>query len=219
MICTLVNPKGGVGKSTTVFNLAVRASRDRYRVSVIDMDIQESIRDFLEDRDAAGLSRPFEYTALHGLPVGEMGPRIEEIAAAADVTFIDTPARYTEESFVALALANLALVPMVPTRADYVALRQLIRRLPLKENPELPIFVYLNKVRNHRYLKAPDVYATLLEEEVPYLTFANLMVGNRVYWERSSMGLALDEQDPVSMDAIGDLERLYRFTRQRLFAQ
>jgi len=204
MIITFDNPKGGSSKSTLLYNLAIRLSKER-AVSVVDMDIQGSIAEYLSDRGGVA---PFDYVSVHSKRPKDMGPRVEAVASSSEVTLIDTPARYTEETFVALALADLAIVPMRPSRGDYTALRQIISRLPLPENESLRFEVVLNSSRNHRNLRAPEIYANLIEEETP-LHFSGLSIGARVYWERTALGFAVCEQDPVSPEAIEELEGLY----------
>jgi len=69
MIITFVNPKGGSGKSTLLYNLAIRLSKER-AVSVVDMDIQGSIAEYLRDRGRVAplvlWQRPFQAPPGYG---------------------------------------------------------------------------------------------------------------------------------------------------------
>jgi chromosome partitioning protein len=108
----VVNPKGGVGKTTVAVHLAVAAHRAGYGTALLDADPQASVLDW--DRAS---------------PDGYNGPDVEGVgndrtlAAAigqtsADVVVIDSPARLDERTGRVLSVSNLALVPVRPSGLD-----------------------------------------------------------------------------------------------------
>ncbi|MEG8037671.1 ParA family protein [Sphingomonas sp. LR61] len=61
-IVTVLNQKGGVGKSTVVMNLAAIAAKHS-RVLVVDLDpSQRTLTDWAETADEQGIALPFDFT-------------------------------------------------------------------------------------------------------------------------------------------------------------
>lgn len=108
----VVNPKGGVGKTTVAVHLAVAAHRAGYGTTLLDADPQASVLDW-----------------HRASPDGYDGPDVEgagknrTLAAAieqtgADVVVIDSPARLDELTGRVLSVSDLALVPVRPSGLD-----------------------------------------------------------------------------------------------------
>jgi cellulose biosynthesis protein BcsQ len=214
-VISFTNSKGGTGKSTLAYSLAFRLAADYKRVLLLDMDSQQTLGDMLEDRRALGLPEVFDYRALFKQPIAVMGPQAAAYRSEYDMVVIDTPARYTTETQVALALADLVLVPTRPSRADFRGLTQIVRELPVAQNEKVPVFTVFNQVRTHPGLHAPKYYADLIKK-APYIRHSGVEMASRVYWERVSLGAAPHEQEPVGHRAVEELEQLYSFVRTQL---
>lgn len=108
----LVNPKGGVGKTTVAVHLAVAAHRAGYSTALLDGDPQASVLDW-----------------HRASPDGYDGPNVENVGndrtlapaigqTGADVVVIDSPARMDERTGRVLSVSDLALVPVRPSGLD-----------------------------------------------------------------------------------------------------
>ena len=123
MIIALTGQKGGSGKSTTAINLAVEWRRRGRRVLLVDADPQGSTRTWGElaaRRDPTG-STP---TVIAMGAEMHRGGQLPAVAAAYDLTIIDSPPRHDEIQRSALMVSDLALLPCGPTAMDAWALSE-----------------------------------------------------------------------------------------------
>lgn len=126
-IISVVNEKGGTGKTTTATNLAVAAFQDGHSVGLIDADPQGSSTLW------GGLRRS-QFPEQDRLKVFSMaddfpGLKLREIIplllkggeGALDYIIIDAGGRIHEISFAAVRMADFCLVPIQSGRADLEA--------------------------------------------------------------------------------------------------
>jgi chromosome partitioning protein len=111
MIISLVNQKGGVGKTTIAVNLASCLSNMGYQTMVIDGDPQGSVlqwQSIENNRSFEVMHYPVPFTKADLLPL------IKKYA----VLVIDAPPAMGEITRSILALADLAIVPIGPSPLD-----------------------------------------------------------------------------------------------------
>ncbi|MDX5410215.1 MAG: ParA family protein, partial [Thauera sp.] len=116
-IIALTSQKGGSGKTTVAMQLAAGLARRSLRVSVADLDPQESA---LRWSASAAADAPFPAIVMR--PPGdaaELKRTLRPQARASDVLILDCPPSI-ENPFTgaALDLAQLAIVPVVPSPTD-----------------------------------------------------------------------------------------------------
>lgn len=124
-IISLLNEKGGSGKTTVSLNLATALHRKGLKVVLVDADPQGTARDWRaaspEDADlppVVAFDRPQMLSSLNSLN--------------ADIVIIDTPAKAESMSAVAIRVAHLALVVIQPCAADIWACAATIKMLRAK---------------------------------------------------------------------------------------
>ena len=117
MIISVLNQKGGVGKTTTTLNLGAALAATGARVLLCDLDLQRDLAAYESTVNLPNLQ--FSSTDVAAL---------RAVLAASDHDFIllDCPPSLSEETAMALKLAHLALVPVA---AEFPAVRGLARVL------------------------------------------------------------------------------------------
>lgn len=107
---SVVNPKGGTGKTTIAVHLAVASHRSGYPTKLLDSDPQGTAVDWRR-RAPDGYDGP----AVEYVPADE---RVAPAVSGADLVMIDSPARLDERTGAVLSVSDLALVPVRPSGLD-----------------------------------------------------------------------------------------------------
>jgi chromosome partitioning protein len=120
-VIAVVNQKGGAGKTTISLNLAAALADTGARVLLIDADPQHTASDWSAVREKAP---PF---MLIGLPQPVLHRDVPKLAADYDYVVIDGPPRNYEVTRSAIAAADLVLIPVQPSGADFWASRETVK--------------------------------------------------------------------------------------------
>ncbi len=113
----IANQKGGSGKSTSTVHLAVAAEHAGDGPVVIsDTDPQGSTADWFNQRTKAGIAAP-RYAPLDIAQLGNSLRKIEQ--AGVNYVFIDTAPAKDGVNPELFAVADLILIPLNPTAADF----------------------------------------------------------------------------------------------------
>ncbi|PPF64725.1 ParA family protein [Clavibacter michiganensis] len=168
-IVTVMNQKGGVGKSTLVMNLAAVMALHA-RVLVVDLDPgQRTLTDWAETAADRGIDLPFDFT-------DENNPAVLSQLRAAnnwDVIFVDTPGNLEKSASERIGLVldqtDFVLLPMEPQPASVKPLRRSISTLV--EPRGLPYRVVVSRVRRDEATasRRDEMYASLAKAGIPFL--------------------------------------------------
>lgn len=107
---SVVNPKGGTGKTTIAVHLAVASHRAGYPTKLLDTDPQGTALDWSRQRPEGYDGPPVEH-----VPADE---KVTPAVTGADIVVIDSPARLDERTGAVLSVSDLALVPVRPSGLD-----------------------------------------------------------------------------------------------------
>jgi chromosome partitioning protein len=135
-VIALASSKGGAGKTTLAAALAVQAGREGARVALIDVDSQKSL---------------WQWCQLRGKPTPKLLELVgahESIALALaesdwEWVFIDTPPEHVEQIEVAVAHADLVVIPCRPSAPDLLAIDPVIE---LCRNHNRAFVIVVNQV-------------------------------------------------------------------------
>ncbi|MDJ0832979.1 MAG: division plane positioning ATPase MipZ [Gammaproteobacteria bacterium] len=193
MITIIGNLKGGTGKSTVAFNLAIWLKIHQGSVTLFDLDPQKTLSDVVDIRDEEGYEPELEvFDDVDALKAWK-NKKSEVIV---DVGTSDFDAMKT-----ALKLADRIITPVPPSQADIWSTQRFIKLIReetggTKKMP--PVFGFINRADTHRGVRETDE----AEEALEYLksiTRVDLRLYQRTAYRRSfSEGLAVFEMQPSS---------------------
>ena len=193
-IISVLNPKGGCGKTTISTNLA-RSLLDRgYSVLIVDSDPQGSARDW----HAANEGNPIELVALDR---PNNVKTLSSMAAKYDYVVIDGAAKLEDMMAAAIKTSDFILIPVQPSPYDIWAASDLVdfikARQEVTDGVPLAAFVVSRVVEGTRL--GGDVRAALDEYALP--VFETTITQRQVYPQTASEGLTVFDADNVKAKA------------------
>ena len=196
MITVIGSLKGGSGKSTVTFNLAIWLAMAERKVAVIDADPQATLSDVLEVRREEG----FE-PSVERLDSAQMGDRGNLLAEHEEV-LIDVGTASMENLKLAVSIADRLLVPVPPSQADIWSTQRFLRFIDsMTSNPKPEVLGFINRADTHRAVRESDEAAAALVS-LPGIRYLKPRLAQRTVYRRSfSEGLAVFEQEPRSKGA------------------
>ena len=120
MIISLLNQKGGVGKTTLSVNIAAGLAAKGARVLLLDVDPQGSSLDWAAAREGES-----SFPVL-GLPRATLHKEIGKFTRDYDYIIIDGPPRVTDLARSAIMAADLVLIPVQPSPYDVWAAQEVV---------------------------------------------------------------------------------------------
>lgn len=164
MIISLLNQKGGVGKTTLAVHLADALSRRGKRLMLIDADPQGSALDWAAAREAQAAF------PVVGLPKATLHKELPKLAADYDLLLIDGAPRVYDVARSAILASDIVLVPVQPSPYDVWAAKEIVDLLvevqEFKENLKRA-FVINRKIVNTAIGR--DVMEHLAAYDLPVL--------------------------------------------------
>jgi chromosome partitioning protein len=189
MITIVGSLKGGSGKSTLTFNLAVWLVMAEASVMLVDADPQATLTDVVDVRGEEGFKpriAVFDKDALD-----------ESRLREADETLIDVGTSDMDSLRRALALCDRVVVPVPPSQADIWSTQRFIQMIQTVERETPPeIIGFINRGDTHHAVQETNETAAALVS-LPGLRFIKPRLSQRTVFRRSfSEGLAVFELEP-----------------------
>ena len=123
MIISLVNQKGGVGKTTIAVNLAGCLSEKGHGVTLVDADPQGSVLQW------HSISNDHPFQVEHAPSAALLGNR-KALLKKKDHVIIDAPPAMGEITRAILAVSDLAIIPIAPSPLDIWSSKETVSLLP-----------------------------------------------------------------------------------------
>ncbi|MEJ2590694.1 MAG: AAA family ATPase [Candidatus Thiodiazotropha sp.] len=189
MITVIGSLKGGSGKSTLTFNLAVWLEMADAEVLVIDADPQATLSDVSEVRTEEGYE-PF-------LTLKDASALSKKALKGYDEVLIDVGTSDIESMKLALTLADRVVIPVPPSQADIWSTQRFIKFLDETVDGKRPeLLSFINRADTHHAIRESDEAAAALVA-LPGIRFIKHRLCQRTVFRRSfSEGLAVYELDP-----------------------
>ncbi len=207
MIISLVNQKGGVGKSTTAINLAASLTRKNCKLVFIDTDPQGSAVRWhtIESNKAFEIKH-------HPRPISHQD--LNELAWDCDHVVIDAPPANGDITQSILAITDLAIVPLSPSPVDMWSCDKTLEMINEQEKQnsglkskllvtrKIPGTKLGREARDAMGAFDTDIFETELCQRVAYIEAMNAGVSVMQYAPNSKAAL---EVESLSQEIIGQI--------------
>lgn len=190
-VISVLNQKGGVGKTTLSVNLASALKAMGRKVLLVDADPQGSSLDWAAAREADPLF------SVVSCPKPTIHKTVADIGAGKDFVIIDGAPRVTDLARSCIMASDLVLIPVQPSPYDIWASQEIVTLIneAAVYKPELKAAFVINR-KIPKTAIGRDVESTLSEFELPVL---KTTVGQRVVFaESAASGMSVAEQEPRS---------------------
>jgi len=197
MITVVANLKGGSGKSTVVFNLALWLQSCAQPVVTYDLDPQCTLADVGAVRREEGYTPPLQvYQQDTALP--------EQLAYHPGEVLVDVGAANLSGMRDALSVADRILIPVPPSQPDVWATQRFLsiidEALGGRERPVVQAFV--NRADTHRAVRESDETEAALGMLDGIAVLDKRLCQRTLYRRSLSEGLAVFELAPRSKAAM-----------------
>lgn len=192
MITIVGNLKGGTGKSTVAFNLAVWLLLKNKKTVVFDLDPQKTLSDVIDIRNEEGYEPTLDLkNDIDGL---------ESYTSKRNEVIVDIGTADFESMQKAIKLADRIIVPIPPSQADIWSTQRFLKIIKEARvtSKKLEVLGFINRGDTHKGIRETDE----AEEAIDYLKGIK-RIKQRLYqrtaFRRSfSEGLAVFEMQAAS---------------------
>lgn len=194
MITLIGNLKGGTGKSTVTFNLALwMATRQNVHVVVYDLDPQSTTSDAFEIRSEEGHLPPVKPQRQ----VDTLGSEGNNTQVLVDMGLADM--RATE---MAIQRADRILIPVSPSQADVWSTQRFLKMIAeIRSQKPVKLFALLNRADTHASVRETTEAAEALAMLEGLQLLDSRLYLRTTYRRSFSEGLAVFEMEPRSKAA------------------
>ncbi len=188
MITVIGNLKGGTGKSTVTFNLAVWLALNDHKVRVFDLDPQATLSDVGDIREED------EYE-----PVIAISNSFSELKKARqEQVLVDIGTADTDAMRKAIEVTDRIIVPVPPSQADIWSTQRFIKMVvDIRGKKKMPQMLgFVNRADTHIGVRETGEAEDALKI-LPHIDFIDTRLYQRTTYRRSfSEGLAVFELEP-----------------------
>lgn len=199
MLTVIGNLKGGTGKSTVAFNLAVWLAHEKPGVRVFDLDPQATLMDTAEIREEDGFEPIFDVSS----DIDELEQLVRSKGKKKPQLIADVSATNMPHLEKAISMAKRILIPVQPSQADIWSTQRFVKivmsTINKKNKPE--ILGFINRADTHIGVRETGEAEEALQM-LPNIDHLDVRLYQRTAYRRSfSEGLAVFEQDPMGKAA------------------
>jgi chromosome partitioning protein len=195
MITVIGNMKGGTGKSTIAFNLAVWLAHDNKSLSLFDFDPQQTFSDVVDIRAEEG------YQPV--LPKTKDKKSIAKIKSlSTDHIIIDVSMSDQVAMKKAIQICDQIIIPVAPSQADIWSTQRFIKLIKNERTKMPKVFGVVNRADTHPFVIETKETEQALDS-LPVIDRIPIRLHNRTAYRRSfSEGLGVFEMEPNSKASI-----------------
>ncbi len=194
MLTVVGNLKGGTGKSTVAFNLAVWLAHDKAGVMAFDLDPQCTLVDVCDVRSEDGYEPTFKVSSNLDELETLVNDKTNKQPVIVDMSASNMPAMEK-----AISLANRILIPVQPSQADIWSTQRFLKIVKncinTENKPE--VLGFINRADTHIGIRETDEAEQALQM-MQGVQAIDVRLYQRTAYRRSfSEGLGVFELDPM----------------------
>lgn len=197
-VISILNQKGGVGKTTLATNIATKLYLEGYKVLLIDSDKQGSARDW----HAIGHSE----IAVVGIDRPTLEKDVKKVSGDFDWVIIDGAPRLEDMAVAAIKSSDLIIIPVHPSAYDIWASEELISAIRLRqeltEGKPKAYFCISRKIHN----TSLSIEAVEALQKYPLLTMKGYTSQRVAYVKSAAEGKSVF--DTNNNDAIAEITNI-----------
>lgn len=220
MVISIINEKGGSGKTTIAVNLATRFNQlEGGDVVLVDSDPQRSVEHFLNFRDE---NAPLPFNSMARL--GEtLAKEIRAIQSKYKTIIIDTGGRDSKEMRQALIISDIIVVPIIPSGLDISVFEKMINLINEAKiiNENLVPFIVISKASPNPFLekKINDLKEYLVGKNLQDFVMADSILFEREAFKNAifeGKGITeMSEESKAKDDFLAFFEELNNLARSK----
>ncbi|EIJ42780.1 ATPase involved in chromosome partitioning [Beggiatoa alba B18LD] len=195
MITVIGNLKGGSGKSTVTFNLALWLRQAGKSVTAYDLDPQSTLCDAAQVRKEEGYEPALTIQTRHN--------KLEKDNSEQEI-LIDVSAANMAGMKKALSLANRIIIPVCPSQADLWSTQRFLLTIASLINTNAPppqVLAFINRADTHSAIRETEETENALSSLQGIRVLKTRLCQRTVYRRSFSEGLAVYELEPSSKGA------------------
>ena len=195
VIISVLNQKGGVGKTTLSIHIASTLALGGNRVLLIDADVQRSALDWAATRETNPI-----FTVV-GIPKNNIHKEVQLLKVNYEYIVIDGPPRVYDVARSAIAASDVVLIPIQPSPYDVWSAKEVVDLVnevkePLQVYKKIMVAFVLNRVIAKTVIGRDVGEALEQYKDIPVL---KTHITQRVaYAETAAQGTSVIEEDPKS---------------------
>jgi chromosome partitioning protein len=197
---SILNQKGGVGKTTITSNLGEAFKRSGLSILLVDSDPQGSLRDWNEASEG-------EVLPVVGLDRATLAKDIQSIKDQYDLVLIDGAPQSGKLAAAAIKAADLVLIPVTPSPYDVWACSDLVEALKARQEVaegKPPARFLISRARKNTRLSG-DLAEALSGYEIPTLQAGT--IHREIYAQTAADGLTVFH-DKNASDATSEIDAI-----------
>lgn len=195
MIISILNQKGGVGKTTLSIHISSTLALAGKKVLLIDADVQRSALDWASSRNSDPIF------SVVGISTNTIHKEIQLLKQNYDFIIIDGPPRVYDVARSAIAASDVIIIPVQPSPYDVWSAKEVVDlikevREPLQVYKKIKAAFVINRKISNSVI-GRDVVEAL--EQYSDISVLKSTITQRVsYAETASRGTSTIEEDPES---------------------
>jgi chromosome partitioning protein len=188
MITVIGNLKGGSGKSTVAFNLAIWLAWKKREVKLLDLDPQKTLTDLVQVRIEEDY-QPAVTMLPSDMPLEKLGRESGDV-------LVDVGAANMAGMYSAISQAQRLLIPVVPGQADVWSTQRFLSMIASHRHADCEVLMFLNRAAAVGDPKETKEAAMAIGQ-LKSGKLLSARLGQRIWFCRSlSEGLAVFEMEP-----------------------